>query len=237
MRDKLDLLMLNNDEKLKIEEKFLATLSLISFEELREVQAYLQKEGVNITKAREIKVLANSKDEIAKKFSILNEIHETDIYRNDATMINRNVIDIYKKIQYCKQIGKKYRREDGTYEPFLFSEKLWQEAVSKSPVMNIEEVNTHLEESPKIEGLVKEEVKSEPEEAIDTDKYMDIKEYNNQNHDIDELDAKTTDFATIRKELEGQLAELDALSNGIEFNDEISFADLEPESYGMGRAS
>ena len=129
--EKLDLLMLGKEERRKAEDKFLASLALVSEEELREVTEYLNSEGVQITKAKDIKVVVNSKDEIAKKFSILNEIHETDVYRQDPSRINRNVIDVYKRIQYCKQIGKSYKKEDGTYEAFLFNEMLWQQMMVK----------------------------------------------------------------------------------------------------------
>lgn len=236
--EKLDLLMLGKEERRKAEDKFLASLALVSEEELREVTEYLNSEGVQITKAKDIKVVVNSKDEIAKKFSILNEIHETDVYRQDPSRINRNVIDVYKRIQYCKQIGKSYKKEDGTYEAFLFNEMLWQQMMVKendnvretTSFVPVEEEIVTLE--PVVEPIINEEV-IETEEA--PEKFMDIKEYMAANKDLDELTEKTTDFSTIRKELEGQLAELDALRNSS--FDEISFGDIEPESYGMGRAA
>lgn len=239
MREKLDLLMLSNEERTKAEEKFLATLALVSFDELRNTSEYLRNQGVNITKAREIKVVGNSKDEIAKKFNILNEIHETDIYKQDPTMINRNVIDVYKKIQYCKQIGKAYKKEDGTYESFLFNEILWQETFNKEvePVISSNNYSTVDEEIITLEPVISEGNEIEENNVIDASKYMDIKDYMDADDDMDKIEAKTTNFAAIRQELEGQLAELDALKNDINFGDEISFADLEPESYGMGRAA
>lgn len=244
--EKLDLLMLSKDERTKAEEKFLATLALVSDEELREVTSYLSTQGVQIAKAREIKVVANSKDEIAKKFSILSEIHETDIYKQDPGRINHNVIDVYKKIQYCKQIGKPYKKEDGTYETFLFDEALWQQVAGReeAPVATPQTFTPAEEEiitfAPEVTPAIEPEEPSKVEPAIspvDDSKYMDIKDYMAASEDMEALEAKTTNFATIRQELEGQLAELDALRNDLNFSDEISFTDLEPESYGMGRAA
>lgn len=236
---KLDMLMLSKEERAKTEEKFLATLALVSEDELRDVLDFLNSKSTQITKAREIKVVANSKEEIAKKYNILNEIHETDIYRQDPEKINHNVIDIYKKIQYCKQSGIPYKKEDGTYESYLFDESLWQQVASRDAVVVTPQDFIKVEDDiVTFESVVKEPVVEAPvmEDSvpIEDEKFMDIKDYMAANNDMGELEAQTTNFATIRKELEGQLAELDALKNDINF-DEISFNDIEPESYGMGR--
>ena len=105
LKAKLDLLSLSDEEKSKASGKFLATLALVTEEELTDNLAYLSSQGVQIRNAREIKVLADTKAVMAKKFSILGEIHEEGIYREDPTLITRNAIDIYKKIQYCTQNG------------------------------------------------------------------------------------------------------------------------------------
>ena len=111
--DKLSLLNLSEKEQKKAKEKFMATLSLVSEEEIRDILNLLSSKGIYITKANEIKILANSKEEILKKFSILEEIHEEDIYKEDPLRINKNVIDIYKKIKYCIQNGIAYKWEVG----------------------------------------------------------------------------------------------------------------------------
>ena len=88
-------------------------------------------------------------------------------------------------------------------------------------------------------GRLRGDIKSAEIQKVEVE---DLGEYDEnegffESDDMEDLEAKTTNFATIRKELEGQLAELDALRNDPDFGDEISFADLEPESYGMGRAA
>lgn len=245
LKDKLALLNLSEEEKVKAEQKFLATLALVSEDELKDTTGYLNTQGVQITKAKEIKVVANSKEEIAKKFNILGEIHETAIYKQDPSMINRNVIDVYKKIKYCIQVGKNYKREDGTYEPFLFSEAAWQQEFNRESSVVIEDATPSkpLEDNlitvdPVIEPVIVEEAIEAVVEPVKDTKHVDIKEYmaSSPSKDFEELEAKTTNFASIRQELEGQLAELDALKS-MSFEDEISFADLEPETYGMGRAA
>ena len=122
----------------------------------------------------------------------------------------------------------------------MFSEAAWQKEFNRESTM-INEVSTArpLEESfvtvePVVDGIVLTE--TEPlnhNSIIDTD-HIDIQEFMAQ--DTSELDAKTTNFAAIREELEEQLAALDALK-AANVDETISFNDLEPESYGMGRAA
>lgn len=236
LNDKLDLLMLSKEERTKAESKFLASVAFLSTDTLK----YLNEQGIVIKRAKDIKVATNSQEEVAKKLSILGEIHETQIYEQDPGKLNYNVIDIYKKIQYCKQIGIPYKKEDGTYESFLFSEALWQQVTSRKvepvvapPVFTpVEEEMVTLEPeiTPEAIAPILEEEAIKP---IVDEKHIDIKDYMAADKDMEALEAKTTNFATIREELEGQLAELDALRN-MDFGEEISFSDIEPESFGFG---
>ena len=111
--EKLSLLNLNEKEEKKAKEKFMATLSLVSENELRERLDFLKSKNVEITKAKEIKVLAIPVEELSKKFSILDEIHETDLYISEPSTLSLNVIDIYKKIKYCIQNNIEYKWEVG----------------------------------------------------------------------------------------------------------------------------
>lgn len=233
--EKLEMLDLTEEEMKKAQNKFLASLSLVSDEEFRGSVEALKNEGVRITRAREIKVTSNSSDDITKKFNILGEIHETDLYRQNPNMINRNVIDIYKKIKYCIQLGKSYKREDGTYEPFLFNEMLWQKEFNNLSMSTppVEEIKPEI-----AEPVVETTLSVDQPVVAPIDEHMDIKEYMLKSDDTADLEAKTTDFATVRKELEASLRELDSLKNmGDNSFDEISFNDLEPESYGPRRAA
>jgi len=264
LKEKLDLLInLSEREKNIAKEKFLASFAYVSEEELKDIIGYLDSQGVKITKAREIKVFANLKTEIAKKFNILSEIHETGIYKQDPTLINRNVIDIYKKINYCIQTSKPYKSE-GKYESFLFNELSWKKEFNKENVV---------EELPIVEPILTQEP------VIDKN-HIDIKDIINNSIEIEENIAKTTSFADLKEELANLKEELDKELNDIEIQrenlinqkeavlkefkqekdtykvlstqkvvnnktynevitseDEISFNDLEPETYGMGRAA
>lgn len=140
--DKLSLLNLSEKEEKKAREKFMATLSLISEDEIRDILDLLNSKGIRITKANEIKILANSKEEILKKFSILEEIHEEDIYKEDPLRINKNVIDIYKKIKYCIQNGIEYKNQDEKgykYNKALFNEQLWAQLIASQNVSYVKE--------------------------------------------------------------------------------------------------
>lgn len=225
LREKLDLFNLSEKERKIAEEKFLVSLALVTDEELKETLKVLKNNDITITKARELKVVVNSSDEINKKISILKELKELNIYINNPNMINHNVIDIYKKIKYCMQVGKQYKKPDGSYEDFIFSESAWQKEFTKEEVKedyHEEELVTVTPPMPPVEE----------EKKVTNENVVDIKEY--LNSDLNEIEAKKNDFATINQELEAQLAELDSLRD---FNpdEEISFNDIEPESYGMGR--
>lgn len=236
INEKLALLNLSNEERKKVEDKFLATLSLVSIEELKNVLGLLQENGIYITKAREIKVLGNTKEEISKKFSILNELGEISLYKQDPTKINFNVIDVYKKVKYCKQVGISYKKEDGTYEDFLFNEMLWQQKV------NMEEVNT--QSYPKVEEEI---ITMAPEVApVQDEKYTDINEYMKMDTERVIEEAKPTTFDVIQNELETQNLEenitklnetktaLEDFQKQLSELDTISFDDLDfnAESFG-----
>lgn len=167
LKEKLDLLDLSEEERKKAESKFLATLSFVSENEIKEVVDYLNAKGIRITKAKEIKILGDSKVEIAKKFGILEEIHEEGIYRSNPLLITRNALDIYKKIMYCVQLGKPYKKEDGTYEEFLFSEIEWQKSFNKgSETINKEEIKDDVISFDNVDSVV-EPILDEMEQVVE----------------------------------------------------------------------
>ena len=244
--EKLALLKdLSKEELRKVQEKFLATLALVTVEELKEILTLLAENGVYITKAREVKVLANTKEEIIKKYNILKELGEIAVYKQDPTKINFNVIDVYKKVQYCKQIGKNYKKEDGSYENFLFDETLWQQVATKvedvaptfSPVE--EEIVTF---TPEVAPL--DFVESVNEQVVENN--MDIQEYIEREAQKEEVKAETTTFDVIQNELEAQNLEneiskltedrksLEDFQKQLSELDTISFNDLDfgTESFG-----
>lgn len=240
INEKLDMLNLSPVERKKVQDKFLATLALINVEELRNLLDFLKERGIYIKNAREIKVLANSKEEILKKYSILEEIKEVGLYISDPSKINCNVIEVYKKIQYCKQINIPYKKEDGTYEKFLFNETLWQEIVAKEANLNIAPAT-----SPAEEELVTVEpelttLENAPIENTLNDKYVDIKEYM-ANALEEPVEEKTTTFDIIsseieeldlQKNVEQLISSKESLQNFKQelesmYTDEISFDDLQ----------
>lgn len=223
LKEKLDLLVdLPKKERAKAEAKFMAALALTSEKEISDVLAYLRTKNVVIKDAKAIKVLANGVEELTKKFSILEEIHATDIYE-DANRLNYNALDIYKKIKYCIQTGIAYKKEDGSYEQFLFDEAMWLDVFNRKPEQKEEGIVT-------FEPVV-EEPTLEVVSDVDT-KYRDITDI--QIESVPE----STNFAQVKAELESALTELgtikDELSNAN--LEEINFADLEPDIFG-GRAA
>ncbi len=110
--EKLDLLNLPEGEREKVIQKFFASLANVSDNELTERLEFLHDKNVDINKAKDVKVLCIPKDELMKKFSILDEIKESDIYRDDPSVLTLNVIDIYKRIKYCIANNIEYKWED-----------------------------------------------------------------------------------------------------------------------------
>lgn len=138
--EKLSLLNLDKKEEVKARQKFLATFSLVSENELKERLEFLRSKNILITKVKEIKVLAIPVEELAKKYTILSEIHETELYVSEPSALLLNVIDIYKKIKYCIQnnIEYKWETEKNTYRyaDFLKSEIKWKEFLSQREKSN-----------------------------------------------------------------------------------------------------
>ncbi len=108
---KLNLLELNERERNIALEKFLVTLSIVSYDDMKKIVDLLKLKDIHITKAKELKVLCNDYNEIVKNFNILDSINELDVYREDPMRINNNALDIFKKIKYCTQVGMSYYEE------------------------------------------------------------------------------------------------------------------------------
>jgi len=130
MEEKIALLNLSEAEIVKLP-KFMASLAFVTKDEISLTKEFLSSKGITITQAHEITIFANPLDEIKRKFSILEEVHVSDIYIQNPIMLNKNAIEIYKKVNYCIQNNVPYKKEDGTYEQFLFSESEWQKVFNK----------------------------------------------------------------------------------------------------------
>ena len=221
LTEKLNLLNLSAEEATKAKEKFLISLSLVSEDEINALINFLNTQGVKITKARELKVLCNPLEDITKKFDILSEVNETNLYKSDPILLNKNVIDIYRRIKYCIQNNIAYKKADGSYENFLLCEKDWK----------LKTVDNNLDNDgfKAIEDnmVVVEPIVNEVPVLNDVSDLV----FTEQEEETKEPEMKTTNFADLRKDLEEQLKGLEALK------DDIGFSEIEPETYGMGRVA
>lgn len=240
LKEKIDLLNLPEDERKKLEEKFAASLAYVSIDEMKAVIDVLNRKNEKITKARDVKVLTNPASKIEKNYDFVEEVHEPGIYSEDLNRLSGNGLDKYKRIIYCIQSGIPYKNEDGTYKDFLFKESLFQKEVnglaptmetpSETSFENVlpEEAETIDIAVPEVE-MPKDEIKEEPEQVHD---YMQAEA------DLNDIESHTTTFDDIKKDLEAQLAELDALRSQSEYenNDNVyRFNDIEQETYDVGR--
>lgn len=245
LTNNLDLLMLGKEERAKAESKFLVSVILMNPDTIK----YLNEQDIIIKKAKDIKVATNSPEEVQKKIGILNEIHETEIYKQDPSRINHNVIDIYKRIQYCKQYNIPYKKEDGSYEKFLFSEITFQQLISneKETIVTpqvfspVEEEMVTLEpeiapiefnfEKPNIEPIF------EKKPVIDN-KHIDINEYreNELNKEVEE--AHTTTYDKVVADLAGLEQARQSLKNfRDELNSDLNFDTISFEDLDLGSES
>lgn len=179
---KLKLLNLNDKERKKAEEKFIATLALVSEEDLNKELEFMKNHGVTINKASDIKVLAVPVEEMMKNFSILDEIHETDVYRFAPVALSYNVIDIYKRIKYCIQNSityKSYQDGETKYEPAILKESLWRKEILNKKNNEVESMYENAQESSK-----------DIEEKVNDNEFLDVDD-----------DAKTTSFEAIKNDI------------------------------------
>lgn len=266
LREKLDLLKLSEKERKIAEEKFLTSLSLVSYDELKEIVDYLATKNVFITKARQLKALANFKNDISRNFDILGEIHETEIYVQDPQKISWNVIDINKKIKYCIQNGIAYKKADGTYEEFLFSERLWQaKAIGENKSVSVEPIvmdETIISVEPQVDSVLDplEQIEfnplaeTEPQVEIipfsarfaEDKNIMDVKEFQSMPEEpkspstladlTNSVQRMYNELGSIEEQKQTLNAQKEELA-GFQASLESQFADLDFDDLGFGRAA
>ncbi|MBE6156154.1 MAG: hypothetical protein E7161_00195 [Firmicutes bacterium] len=221
MEKKIALLNINDAELAKLP-KFMASLTFVTADEMSAILDFLKSKGVVITLAHELTIFANALEDIKRKFSILEEVHAIDIYIQNPIMINKNAIEIYKKINYCIQNSVPYKKEDGTYEPFLFSESEWQKKFNKdAELIASAEPNRALGESVvTLEPVITSEqvvipfepvsqVSEEPRKAPQDDRYMDIQEFMSS---PEEIQPTTLNFASLKDSVSKMHTELNGIS-------------------------
>ncbi len=242
LKEKFELLSgLSDEEKTKLKEKFIATLEYVSVDQIKEVMDILEKiVGKNpITKAKEVKVLTIPVADIEKSVSFMREAGEPNIYSENIIWLGYPVVDLYKRINYCRQYNIQYKNEDGTYKEFLFKEGMFQREVNGlAPAMTdpVEEM-TPLEENDTINVTVPEvEIENNPTDN-EVKEPQDVNDYMQAEADLNDIESQTTTFAQIKQDLEAQLAELDALRSQSDYdNDNVyRFNDIEQETYNVGR--
>lgn len=239
--EKLSLLDLSEKESNKAKEKFMATLSLVSEEELKEILELLKEKGIRITKANEIKVLGNSIAELTKCFSILQEIHHEDIYKQDVNMLNKNVIDLHRMITYYEQNGIPYRNENGEYDLKMFSESAWKNILNKNEqtLPTDDFIVTLPPEEPKEESKYTFE---KPEEDFqDVINFNDFDLANDEDISfplLEDAQKDMSDIETSKNSLIEQKENLEEMKKSLEeklnSDDILNFDDLDTESFGMG---
>ncbi len=254
LKEKAELFNLDEKENKLLIERYSYTLATTPYAELKDSKEYLETQGITITKAREVKVLAHSIQILKNKCSLMGEAHEMELYRLDPVKLNLNAMDLWKKIKYCNQINVPYKNEDGTYKDFLFDEKEFQEKTGKpvdttviDPTPIVEEAEVK-EEAPVINestvpditmtinaDLTKALEDIEPRDYIETPPHIEMSDYssNNMINDFQKIENNATSFSTLQENVKRQM---DALNNEDVVNpmDMVGFNDIEPETFNAG---
>lgn len=210
IKEKIDLLGLPEDERVKLEEKFAPSLAYVSIDGMKAVIDVLNRKNEKITKARDVKVLTNPASKIEKNYEFIEEAHEPDIYVGNIHAHNCQVIDILKRINFCKQYNISYRNEDGTYKDFLFKESLFQKEVKElDSTMEASLDNVLPEETEPIDVTVPEVEMTDTYAQAGDSEHQDIEEYMaDAEKELDDIEEATTTFEDIAKRLDEQKAAL-----------------------------
>ncbi len=161
---------LSDKEKNKLN-KFYATLSLVSEEDLKSVLKFLNDNDIKVTKAADLKLLTNTVDELRNKLNILESIGEKEIAIKEPKRLNNNVLDIIKRINYCKAHNVEYKDNEGKYKLFLFSTTKWKKEVEVSGLDNTPKVEEEKKEEPVMDFKTEEK-----KESNTLDDYSKIRE-------------------------------------------------------------
>ncbi len=193
LKEKLDLFKdLSEEEREKVENKFMPSLAYVNYDELEKGLAFLKSQNVYITKAREVKVM--TLENFAQKFDILREVNATDLYSQNPEALIWDALDLFKKIKYCLQSKHEYKNPDGTYKSFLFNAKEWGEEFSLSNIGEEEKI----EEQP-----VRVEVNPVNVTLENPD---DIKKYNEvmaeASRDFEDIGSRIERYDAIKENLE-----------------------------------
>ena len=131
----------------------------------------------------------------------MREAGEPNIYSENIIWLGYPVVDLYKKINYCKQYKIPYKNEDGTYKSFIFKESLFQKEVNGSALSkdnSLEENNIE-----PIDANVPDVEMTKPSSDNDNTEYQDIQDYMAAaEKDLDDIEV-TTSFKEIADNLNG----------------------------------
>ncbi len=96
--------ILNAKEYQKFIKKFPAVASFI--DDLYAKLALLREHGIVINRASELKVLANSLDVLRTRIDVMkNDINALECYVQNPILLNKDLFDLRKRIQYFRQNG------------------------------------------------------------------------------------------------------------------------------------
>lgn len=117
-----------------------------------ETKKILKEYNINCSKADELILLTIEPKDMKRVLELANNMGFIKAFQDKPIRLRQTITNIIKRIAKCEAMGVKYLREDGTFEDYLFQEKLF--------ASKMEEMSQDYQEDKEV---VAEEKEMEPE--------------------------------------------------------------------------
>lgn len=132
-------------------EKFMVSLALAD----PECVELLKKYNVELTKSSQFIVLTQDPKTLTQALELAQKMDFLNAYKADPKRLCQSVTHVIKRMSKCDAEGISYKKEDGRFENFIFSERKFNEMLSvvKPEVKEEKEVSNEVVESFDIENV------------------------------------------------------------------------------------
>ena len=113
-------------------EKFLTSLSLANENTLEILQQY----EVVLSKSSQLKVLTIDPKTITQTLELANKMSFIDAYKENPARLCQQVTAIISRMAKCDANGVSYKKEDGTFENFLFSKREFDQKLQSLNILS-----------------------------------------------------------------------------------------------------
>lgn len=115
-------------------EKFMVSLALGDSECLKILNSY----GVVLTKSSQFIVLTQDAKTLTQELELAKKMDFLDAYKTDPKRLCQAVTNVIKRMAKCDAMGVSYKKEDGRFENFIFSERMFNARLTEVGIKNQE---------------------------------------------------------------------------------------------------